>query len=685
MKYQTNYIPIIAGEKRPALTSWKDRAEGRPEDNDDEVRAWLAERDAEGRPTRWLAAICGETSDDLCLLDFDRDGVFDRWKELVDGELLASLAVVSTQTRGRFHVWFRCREWRKRYGHLPDVIAADTVGPLIEWRSGVKYGLVPCQNSGDRYQYIGAVTVDTTPVLSVEDADILIEAAQAQHSKPPPPDRNDWLRSASKDLSLPGNDFADQVPVQDIIARHGWTLVRTGRDGTEYWLRPGKRRGQSATVGRTGENRLYVFSTAAGLGNDGPQNFTSFALHAILDHKGDFVACAKALRAEGYGQRERDVPIEDVEDAVRTVRAEAASAAGVLRPTILSDAKVDAQWRKIWARTISAFEDDDQKYDHAIAQYLFRHGIDPTNITRALYHHRKDRALPADSMVDVEYLTPILRATQKTRPGDIVDAVRDSISDVVANSDDPLKEVRDKLGLDIVRVTKRGRQDAIYTLHLADGESVRLGGIDVLDSHTQFRRRVADLIGRFPLNVNARFWHVQIANPLLAASEFIEDDEWELDELAWQVVLDYVRISHAVMHDIEGDGKRCTAAASAGAPFIRAGHLYISQGTLYRRVVSDTPAYRRAFPGGRSMTTALEDIGFEHCRAGKNSAKYMRKYLSDQAYAELFASRGAELPDEVPDDNGAGPMTGTDLRMESQPLDLSDDSERSVWSDRHKW
>ena len=80
------------------------------------------------------------------------------------------------------------------------------------------------------------------------------------------------------------------------MRRHGWTLARGGEN--EYWRRPGKDQGWSATLrGRV----LYVFSSnAAPFEPD--RAYSPFAAYTLLEHAGDFAAAAAALRSEGYGE-----------------------------------------------------------------------------------------------------------------------------------------------------------------------------------------------------------------------------------------------------------------------------------------------------------------------------------------------------------------------------------------------
>src|SRR5262249_28720664 len=70
--------------------------------------------------------------------------------------------------------------------------------------------------------------------------------------------------------------------------------------GVEYWRRPGKAFGISATVNYAASDLLYVFSSNADPLEEG-KAYTKFTAYTVLDHDGDFEMAALRLRAAGYG------------------------------------------------------------------------------------------------------------------------------------------------------------------------------------------------------------------------------------------------------------------------------------------------------------------------------------------------------------------------------------------------
>jgi P4 family phage/plasmid primase-like protien len=98
----------------------------------------------------------------------------------------------------------------------------------------------------------------------------------------------------------PGDDYEAKTDWADILV--GWTHVFT-RGATKYWRRPGKNDGISATTGHAGDrDRLYVFTSSTEFEPEVP--YTKFGAYALIHHRSDHAAAAKALADADYGHRE---------------------------------------------------------------------------------------------------------------------------------------------------------------------------------------------------------------------------------------------------------------------------------------------------------------------------------------------------------------------------------------------
>jgi hypothetical protein len=142
------------------------------------------------------------------------------------------------------------------------------------------------------------VPVELLEALATEAATPTPAAEPVADPEPPPATgkagRGGWE-------VLPGADFNVRADWgRDVLT--GWTRVYThGR--TEYWRRPGKDRGHSATVNHLGTDRLHVFTSSSEFASG--ESYSRFGAYARLHHGGDHAAAARALYQAGYGTHKR--------------------------------------------------------------------------------------------------------------------------------------------------------------------------------------------------------------------------------------------------------------------------------------------------------------------------------------------------------------------------------------------
>ena len=135
------------------------------------------------------------------------------------------------------------------------------------------------------------------PVLATAERLLLLDTAWKLNEKPesgmPKPSECPDEHFAER----PGDDFNARGDIRTILIKHGWTSLGVQPDGNEYWRRPGKCDGNSATLK---DGVFYVFSSNA---EPFEQNhgYSSFHVYAYLEHSGDFSAAASALLEQGYG------------------------------------------------------------------------------------------------------------------------------------------------------------------------------------------------------------------------------------------------------------------------------------------------------------------------------------------------------------------------------------------------
>jgi hypothetical protein len=330
-------LPARRAQKRPAVGRWK-RYQKRPP-TEAELSAWLANHpDA-------VCILCGQASGNAEILDFDARGeLFDRWCAKVRTAapgLLERLVLSRTQSDGR-HAAYRCIDAVSGNLKLAQRRVGDKVVTLIETRG--EGGLVLCAPTPG-YQLIQG-DLAKLPVLTEAQRDVLLQAAWEFNEYLPPvvdgprnlthtsgggavgqrapssvehPDRAaenphiggcplnnaavgptgplsaEQHAGASPSADRPGDDFNTRGDPRNVLAQHGWVRVKGGEN--EYWRRPGKTSGWSATL----KDRVFYVFSANAAPFEPNRAYSPFSVYALLNHGGDFEDAARSLRQLGYG------------------------------------------------------------------------------------------------------------------------------------------------------------------------------------------------------------------------------------------------------------------------------------------------------------------------------------------------------------------------------------------------
>jgi len=278
--------------KRPAV-KWQPLQHRVP--TEAEIEQWFAS--AHG-----IALVCGTVQ---CLdLDIPADGSDQHLESFENfayatgmGDILAELPMQTSPSGGR-HYFFRTET---PVGNT--VLARNSLGEvLIETRGKGGYVLIA---PSDGYSLAGDLT--DIPILSKEDIEALLTNARAFD------EGVQAVEVVSRSGTIPNGERPgdaydrDTAAFFDLLRAHDWETVKS----VNYWRRPGKRNGISATWDKI-PNRFYVFSSSAHPLEAG-KAYSPFAVFAILQHGGDFAAAARDLSARGYGDKQ--APSNTVEKA----------------------------------------------------------------------------------------------------------------------------------------------------------------------------------------------------------------------------------------------------------------------------------------------------------------------------------------------------------------------------------
>jgi hypothetical protein len=275
-------LPADRQLKRPTLKGWKSFQTHLPIEL--QVRQWFA-AEAEA-----ICIVTGTISGNLEVLDFDCEASqYDDWAVHIPEELLNRLVMERSQSGGR-HVIYRCETPVCGNMKLSQIKRPEKIDTLIETRG--EGGLFLCAPTPGYVLEQGSF--EDIPVLTAAEREFMLEVAWSLNQYMPAVIDSSGPTGEPGQLR-PGDDFNERGDIRSILQRHGWSLVRSGTN--EYWRRPGKTSGWSATLK---ERVFYVFSANAAP-FDSNRPYSPFAVYAMLEHAGDFEAAARQLGREGFG------------------------------------------------------------------------------------------------------------------------------------------------------------------------------------------------------------------------------------------------------------------------------------------------------------------------------------------------------------------------------------------------
>jgi len=311
-------LPARRAEKRPAVGAWKQYQKRLP--TAPELDAWLANNpDA-------ICILCGAVSNHAEMIDFDgNDELFWRWWERIPAHIRDRL-VVETTPAGGLHVIYLCLVAICGNLKLAQRKVNGKIITLIETRG--EGGLFLCAPTPGYALIQGDFT--NLPTLTAAERDILLQAAWELNEYVPPvvdgprcattmvnvgqmsassatmselsaengpmcDGAADNGRGANHHAERPGDDFNHRGDPRKLLEQHGWVQVSGGDN--EYWRRPGKDSGWSATLK---DGVFYVFSSNAAPFEPN-RAYSPFSVLTLLEHGGDFEQAARSLRSSGYG------------------------------------------------------------------------------------------------------------------------------------------------------------------------------------------------------------------------------------------------------------------------------------------------------------------------------------------------------------------------------------------------
>jgi len=235
--------------------------------------------------SQWLAV------DGLEIIDVDNkfhDAV-ELFKFIKDNFDLTGFLIIGTQSGG-FHIYYRCPNpmgnlklaMRQGTENIPGKAKKEVI-TLVETRGVGGYVVF--------YDNILQGSIETVPTITTEQRDELLTICRAlnevedKKAHEPKIEINDNAEAPGNSYN---NDYSSIAETKQILLNAGWVA-----QGDYYWRRPGKTDlGISASFGKVGKNKFYVFSSNASP-FDMQCSYSMFAVRAYLLHNKDFSECGK--------------------------------------------------------------------------------------------------------------------------------------------------------------------------------------------------------------------------------------------------------------------------------------------------------------------------------------------------------------------------------------------------------
>jgi len=330
-------IPTDPKTKAPIIP-WKDYQTRLP--TGEEVAQWFITKGFQG-----LGIICGAVSGGMEILDFDHNAaLYEQWLELVEEEapgLTSRLVVQKTQHNGR-HVGYRCNEVtipgnlklaaqpmnvthqvlailrdskidpadrgavKKALSSIGIEIAGKRNVPmLVDGKFVVILTMVETRGTGG--QFLAAPSpgyellqgdFTAIPIITAEERQILVNAALALNEVVDPVQTEGIGNRRPKGTERPGDAFNETGDVVVLLEKHAWTRVSEAGN-YQHWRRPGKTRGQSASLI---DSKIFKMFTTNAHPFEAEKAYSPFAVYTLLEHNGDYVAAARELYKQGYGE-----------------------------------------------------------------------------------------------------------------------------------------------------------------------------------------------------------------------------------------------------------------------------------------------------------------------------------------------------------------------------------------------
>lgn len=285
-------IPTKIIEKSPLVTSWKKYQSEIA--NNELVTSWFTSN------SKGIGVVLGPVSNNMEVLDFDNhfnnaEVIFNEFCGIVKEklpDLFSKLVIQSTQSKG-YHVLYRCEEIENNQKLARQKNNHGNVKTVIETRGQGGYALAyPTKG----YKLIQN-TIENVSFISIDERSFLISLCKSFNQIEVKQEIE--FAEIDKSTKRPGDEFNERGNIEEVLISYGWQLLSQINE-KQYWCRPDKKNGVSATWNFNNNGKFHVFSSNADP-FDVDKSYDKFTVYTLLAHNGDYRASAKDLVSKGYG------------------------------------------------------------------------------------------------------------------------------------------------------------------------------------------------------------------------------------------------------------------------------------------------------------------------------------------------------------------------------------------------
>lgn len=288
-EYRDAGLSVIGSRSKNLFPGWKEFQEARPSDS--HLHYFFIER-----KFPFLAIICGAGSGNLEVIDVDTKNdptgtLWQRlWERIVDlykGE--PPFAIVQTPSGG-IHIYYRCEviEGNKKLAKL-----AGAKEAIIETRG--QGGLVLAPPTAG-YTFLDNRIPHAIPTISPDEREDMLAICLEFNEVFEEP-REVKAKSASTYKHTPWDEYNQVDDWKDVLLNAGWKFSHKN-ETWEYWIRPGKEEGHSASFNLS-SRQFYVFSSSTDFVIQ--KGYRPFDILKIVKHASDVRKAIHDAKEAGYG------------------------------------------------------------------------------------------------------------------------------------------------------------------------------------------------------------------------------------------------------------------------------------------------------------------------------------------------------------------------------------------------